>query len=150
MPRSWKCRQKCSWNHCHRKSNWFSIGDIAAVYLTCFDTHLGDQWMRFAPGRCRASVGRSTHCGLSSPPRISIQWAVIVKYIFMISNATGHMWRQVLHPSNCYIPNGESILLPMAMISRAFLSTFPATRHVHLMLLIILFSACVHSDCSLG
>ena len=26
---------------------------------------------------------QSNHCGLSSPPRISIQWAVIVKYSFM-------------------------------------------------------------------
>ena len=33
-----------------------------------------------APARTR---WRSTHCGLSSPPRISIQWAVIVKYSFM-------------------------------------------------------------------
>ena len=38
-----------------------------------------------------------------------------------------------------HIPNGESLLLPMAMISRASLSTFPGTRHVYLMLLIILF-----------
>ena len=38
-------------------------------------------------------------------------------------------------------PHGESILLPMAMISTAFLSTFPGTWHTHLMLLIILFLA---------
>ena len=36
-------------------------------------------------------------------------------------------------------PNGESISLPMAMISRAFLSTFPGTWRGHVMLLIILF-----------
>ena len=34
---------------------------------------------RKAPSTC----WRSTHFGLSSPPRISIQWAVIVKYSFM-------------------------------------------------------------------
>ena len=104
MPRSWKCRQKCSWNHCHREQNWFNFGDMAAAYLKCFEIHLGGQWMRLTLGRRQEHIGDAPIVDWVHRHWFQSNGSSLWSIPSCILNATGHMWRQVLHPSN-YCPS---------------------------------------------
>ena len=56
---------------------------MAAAYLKHFSTHLGGQWMPPTLVRRQVSDGEAYILWWVQPPRISIQWAVIVKYAFI-------------------------------------------------------------------
>ena len=60
-----------------------NIGDMVVAHLRHFRTPLGGQWMPPALVKAANIQWGYIHYVLNVPSRISIQWALIVKYAFI-------------------------------------------------------------------